>query len=73
MFFFFVDAAPTAARRRVCHVLQQLLPLLPSILLPPSPSVLDFSPSLSDILRCHSCSHVVEPEFSFCPFCSSAL
>ncbi|XP_011624338.1 uncharacterized protein LOC18436733 [Amborella trichopoda] len=28
---------------------------------------------LSDVLRCHSCARLVEPEFKFCPFCGSSL
>lgn len=31
------------------------------------------SPSLPDVLRCHSCARVVDPQFNFCPFCGSSL
>ncbi|KAJ4950713.1 hypothetical protein NE237_027545 [Protea cynaroides] len=34
---------------------------------PSSPSM------LSEVLRCHSCARVVDPDFTFCPYCGSAL
>ncbi|KAJ7965558.1 Large-conductance mechanosensitive channel like [Quillaja saponaria] len=37
---------------------------------PPPPQI---DPSLPDVLRCRFCNGVVEPDFSFCPFCGSAL
>ncbi|KAF8411768.1 hypothetical protein HHK36_004326 [Tetracentron sinense] len=43
-------------------------PLLSAPPPPPPPP-----PSLPDVLRCHSCARVVDPDFSFCPFCGSAL
>ncbi|XP_022141520.1 uncharacterized protein LOC111011876 [Momordica charantia] len=35
--------------------------------LPPTPA------ALSKDLRCRSCNRLVEPHFSFCPFCGSSL
>ncbi|KAF9608396.1 hypothetical protein IFM89_028326 [Coptis chinensis] len=41
----------------------------PPSISPPPPS----STTLPHLLRCHSCARVVDPEFSFCPFCGSSL
>ncbi|KAF6152804.1 hypothetical protein GIB67_004633 [Kingdonia uniflora] len=42
----------------------------PSTSLPPPPSHM---PSPPDGLRCHSCARVVDPQFSFCPYCGYSL
>ncbi|KAL6296809.1 hypothetical protein ACE6H2_004951 [Prunus campanulata] len=39
----------------------------------PPPKTADDSAAVSEALRCRFCDRVVEPEFSFCPFCGSAL
>ncbi|KAG7980738.1 hypothetical protein I3843_05G199100 [Carya illinoinensis] len=41
----------------------------PSYSLPPPPS----DSAVPDVLRCRFCKRPVEPEFSFCPFCGSAV
>ncbi|XP_022962458.1 uncharacterized protein LOC111462885 [Cucurbita moschata] len=40
---------------------------------PPISDQLPPSAALLRALRCHSCNKVVEPDFSFCPFCGSSL
>nr|DAD32321.1 TPA_asm: hypothetical protein HUJ06_011172 [Nelumbo nucifera] len=82
MFLFFADAASTAVffvpvwcwpgkePAMYCNCCSLFFPQ--SFSLSPHPSSTS-PPSLSDVLRCHSCSCIVEPEFSFCPLCGSAL
>ncbi|KAL5558267.1 hypothetical protein UlMin_034478 [Ulmus minor] len=41
--------------------------------LPPPKTEPHPPPAVADALRCRFCDRVVEPEFSFCPFCGTAL
>ncbi|GLT85059.1 hypothetical protein SLE2022_032610 [Rubroshorea leprosula] len=52
-----------------CNICNLFFPQ--SFSLPPPNTV--STNAVSDVLRCRSCDRVVEPEFSFCPFCGSAL
>eukprot|EP00268_Persea_americana_P045242 TRINITY_DN4604_c1_g1_i1.p1 TRINITY_DN4604_c1_g1~~TRINITY_DN4604_c1_g1_i1.p1 ORF type:complete len:114 (+),score=12.81 TRINITY_DN4604_c1_g1_i1:378-719(+) len=47
----------------------------PSSFNPPDEAAADSrrSPLLSQVLRCHSCSRVLDPDFRFCPFCGTQL
>ncbi|KAK9270152.1 hypothetical protein L1049_025728 [Liquidambar formosana] len=45
----------------------------PSYSLPPSAPTPPPTDSVSDILKCHSCARVVDPQFIYCPYCGSAL
>lgn len=42
--------------------------LFPSSLPPPPPP-----PLVSDVSKCRFCDRLAEPDFSFCPYCGSAL
>ncbi|XP_010242814.1 PREDICTED: uncharacterized protein LOC104587062 [Nelumbo nucifera] len=70
MFFVPVWRWPGKEPAMYCNDCSLMFPQ--SFSLPPPPRS-DSPPSLPDVLRCHSCARVVEPEFSFCPFCGSAL
>uniref|UniRef100_A0A2P2Q3M4 Uncharacterized protein LOC105638944 n=1 Tax=Rhizophora mucronata TaxID=61149 RepID=A0A2P2Q3M4_RHIMU len=50
--------------------------LFPQSLSMPSPRTDSVTPppsAVSEALRCRFCDRVVEPDFSFCPFCGSTL
>ncbi|KAL2892969.1 hypothetical protein RDABS01_008878 [Bienertia sinuspersici] len=68
---FFVPVWKWPAKKPLLHCNNCNLFFPESLSLPPS-TTSSSSPDF-DVLRCHGCSRVVEPEYRFCPFCGVSL
>ncbi|XP_031504590.1 uncharacterized protein LOC116267146 [Nymphaea colorata] len=73
LFFVPVWRWPGKSPALYCDNCSLLIPYRYSSFPPPSDGSGSDSPTLPDVLRCHSCARVVDPEFRFCPFCGSCL
>ncbi|XP_058091294.1 uncharacterized protein LOC131237501 [Magnolia sinica] len=72
---FFVPVYRWPAKEPViyCNRCSLILPQPPFSLPRDGESSETSSAMVSDVLRCHSCARVVDPEFRFCPYCGSEL
>ncbi|KAM2554955.1 hypothetical protein TB2_019035 [Malus domestica] len=68
---FFVPVWRWPGKEPVMHCNNCNLFFPESYSLPPPKTTVD-SAAVSEALRCRFCDRVVEPEFSFCPFCGAA-